>query len=170
MVTVAGLSALIPPGVKAAILTAVAAQQKQTVVFSDSPNPAPSQPAPGGYADRTVYYQAARIDPNGSPNTENTLKVATLTLHEEMDPGSKNPNQIIANPPQPQRGGVFEDYQSVPAGQQYRVLRDWKVNGEPAMVYDKATKQSYRYEVTTFDANAKVAIKTDYTNTRPWGP
>jgi RHS repeat-associated protein len=141
-------------------------QQKQTVVYSENANPAVTR-GQGG-AERDVYYRAAEIDPNGTPNTQNTLKVATLTLHEEMDPRSKDPDQLIAKKPQPQTGDEYDDYQYVKPGQQYRVLRDWKVNDQPAMVYDKATKQTYRYEVTTFDADAKVAIKTEYTNTRPW--
>ena len=85
-----------------------------------------------------------------------------------MDPSSKNPNQSIANPPQSQTGDVFNDYQFVPPGQEYRILRDWKVNDEPARVYDKQSGKTYRYEVTTLDANAKLPIKTEYTNARPW--
>jgi len=141
-------------------------QQRQAVVFSDNANPE-SASLKGG-VDRTVYYQAAEIDPNGSPNTQNILKVATLTLHEEMDPKSRNPDQDIANPPRSEKGGTYEDYQYVKPGQQYRVLRDWKVNGQPAMAYDKATKQTYNYEVTTLDADSKTPIRTEYTNTRPW--
>jgi RHS repeat-associated protein len=144
--------------------TKEAEKQPQIVVFSDNPNPSVVQPTRGGDADRTVMYHAGETDERGKMHLDNS---ATLTLHEEMDPNSKNPNQRIANPPQSEKGG-FEDYQYVRGGEQYRVLRDWKVNGEPAMVYDKATKQTYRYEVTTFDASAKVAIKTEYRNTRPW--
>ena len=142
--------------------------QKVTVVFSDNANPASSQPRPGGFADRTVDYQAAKMDQNGHIGKDDIINDATLTLHEKMDPQSKNPHQIIASPAQSQGNGLFKDYQSVKAGEQYRVLRDWKVNGEPAMVYDKASRQTYRYEVTTFDANAKVAIKTEYTNKPPF--
>jgi hypothetical protein len=143
---------------------AQAQNQKETVVFSDKPNPTLSQPTRGGDADRTVIYQAAEVDKSGHMDVDNS---ATLTLHERMDPKSKNPDQNIANPPQSEKGG-FEDYQYVRGGEQYRVLRDRQVNGQPAMVYDKQTGGAYRYEVTTFDANAKVAIKTEYTNTAPF--
>lgn len=137
-----------------------------TVVFSENANPVPEKYSGG--VQRTVDYQAAKIDPNGQPATGNILRDVTLTLHEEMDPSSKNPNQSIANPPQSQTGDVFNDYQFVPPGQEYRILRDWKVNDEPARVYDKQSGKTYRYEVTTLDANAKLPIKTEYTNARPW--
>ena len=140
-------------------------QQKTTVVFSDNANP-DSAKYRGG-VERTVDYQAAEMYQTGHIGTHEIINAAKLTLHEEMDPNSKNPHQIIASPPNSQ-GGVNEDYQLVKAGEQYRVLRDGKVNGESAMVYDKATKGTYRYELTTLDANAKDAIKTQYTNARPW--
>jgi RHS repeat-associated protein len=141
-------------------------QQKQTVVYSENANPAVTR-GQGG-AEREVYHRAAEIDPNGTPNTQNTLKVATLTLHEEMDPRSKDPDQLIAKKPQPQTGDEYDDYQYVKPGQQYRVLRDWKVNDQPAMVYDKATKQTYHYEVTTLGADSKTPISTQYTNKPPF--
>jgi hypothetical protein len=139
-------------------------QQRQAVVFSDNANPTPYQPTPGGAADRTVLYRGGEMDEKGNVRVDSS---ATLTLHEKLDPSSEEKSPHIAEPPQT-RKSEFEDYQYVPANHSYRVLRDWKVNGEPASVYDKATKQTYRYEVTTFDANSKVAIKTEVTNEAPF--
>ena len=143
-------------------------QQAQTVVFSDNANPAPYQPnGTGKAADRTVDYQAAKMDKNGQINSHDIDNSANLTLHEKLDPSSKTKSVILADPSRPQEG-VYKDYQYVPAAGAYRVARDWKVDGEPARVYDKATQKAYRYEVTTFNANAKVAIKTEYTNAPPF--
>jgi hypothetical protein len=136
------------------------------VVFSDNANPDAAK-LKGG-ADRTVYYQAAKMDENGQIDTHDIDNNATLALHEKMDPKSKNPDQLIAKTPHPEEGGTYEDYQYVKPNEQYRVLRDWKVNGESARVYDKQSGKAYRYEVTTLDANAKVAIKTEYMNTAPF--
>jgi hypothetical protein len=139
-------------------------RSKPRVVFSDDANPKVNQPTPGGDADRTVYYRAGNLGKGGRMAVDSS---ATLTLHEKMDPSSQDKDQHIADPPQAQEG-EFQDYQYVPGGEQYRVLRDWKVGKQEAEIYDKQSGKAYRYEVTTLDANSKVAIETIYTNNAPF--
>jgi hypothetical protein len=56
----------------------------------------------------------------------------------------------------------------VPAGGSYRVLRDWKIDGNPARVLDVSAHKAYGFELTTDDANSKTPIKTEYTNLPPF--
>jgi RHS repeat-associated protein len=141
--------------------------QKETVIFSDNANPQVSQEKPGVTADRTVDYQAAKMDKDGNIDSHDIERNADLTLHEKLDPNSKTQNVIISDKPTTEKG-VYKDYQEVPAGGSYRVLRDWKVDGNSARVLDVNTHKAYGYELTTFDANNKTPIKTEYTNVPPF--
>jgi hypothetical protein len=47
-------------------------------------------------------------------------------------------------------------------------LRDWSVNGNAVNVLDTITHTAFRFEVVTFDTDAKPPIKTEYTNTAPF--
>jgi RHS repeat-associated protein len=143
------------------------AQQSQVAVFSDEANGSPYQQKPGAAADRTVDYQAGKMDKSGHIDSHDIDRKATLTLHERLDPASKTKSVIIAKEPHSAKG-VFKDYQYVPAGGEYRVVRDWKVNGNPAQVLDTVTHKAYGYEVVIYDSYAKPAIKTEYTNTPPF--
>ncbi len=144
-----------------------AQNQKETVVFSDNANPQAYQEKPGVTADRTVDYQAAQMDKKGNIDSHDIERHADLTLHEKLDPNSKTKNVSIADTPTTSKG-VLKDYQEVPAGGSYRVLRDWKVDGNSARVLDLNTHKAYGYELTTLDANSKTPIKTEYTNVPPF--
>lgn len=144
-----------------------AQNQKETVVFSDNANPQAYQEKPGVTADRTVDYQAAKMDKNGNIDSHDIERHADLTLHEKLDPNSKTKNVDIAGKPNTEKG-IYKDYQEVPAGGSYRVLRDWKVDGNAARVLDLTTHKAFGYELTTLDANSKTPIKTEYTNVPPF--
>jgi RHS repeat-associated protein len=144
----------------------VQAQNPQTVVFSDRANAPPDQSKPGAATDRTVDYQAGKMDKNGHIDSHDIDRDAKITLHEKLDPNSKTSADITKEPQT--KTGSYKDYQFVPAGGSYKVLRDWKVNGKNANVLDLTTHKAFRFEVTTFDTYAKPPIKTEYTNTAPF--
>jgi RHS repeat-associated protein len=161
------------PGEKEAVQTnksIAAAQNKQTpqtVVFSDRANATPSQPGgKGAAAERTVDYQAGKMDKNGHIDSHDIDRNAKLTLHEKLDPNSKTHANIEKEPHT--ETGSYKDLHYVPAGGSFRVLRDWSVNGQPANVLDIPDQTAYRYELLTNDANASPPIKTEYTNTPPF--
>jgi hypothetical protein len=143
-------------------------QKPQTVVFSDSANATPSQNKPGAAADRTVDYQAGKMDKNGHIDSHDIDRNASLTLHEKLDPNSKTKAGNIEDKPHTETGGVYKDYQFVTAGGSFTVLRDWKVNGNSVNVLDTTTHKAFQFEVVTFDTYAKPPIKTEYTNTPPF--
>ena len=142
------------------------AQNPQTVVFSDRANATPDQSKPGAAADRTVDYQAGKMDKNGRIDSHDIDRDAKITLHEKLDPNSKTSANIEKEPQT--KTGSYKDYQFVPAGGSYRVLRDWKVNGKDANVLDLTTNKAFQFELTTFDTYAKPPIKTEYTNSAPF--
>ncbi len=144
-----------------------AAQQKETVVFSDSASRTSQPGGTGAAADRTVDYQAAKMDKSRKIDSHDIERQATLTLHEKLDPNSKTKSVNIADKANSGKG-VYKDYQFVQAGGSFRVLRDWKVNGDSARVLDVQTHKAYRYELTTLDSNSKTPIKTEYTNAPPF--
>jgi hypothetical protein len=107
------------------------------------------------------------MDKKGNIDSHDIERHADLTLHEKLDPNSKTKDVSIADKPTTSKG-IFKDYQEVPAGGSYRVLRDWSVDGNPARVLDLNTHTAYGYELTTLDANSKTPIKTEYTNVPPF--
>jgi len=107
------------------------------------------------------------MDKNGKIDSHDILRDAKLTLHEKLDPNSKSPTEHIEQKPHTETGS-YKDYQFVPGGASYRVLRDWSVNGQPANVLDIPNHTAYHYELITNDANANPPIKTEYTNTPPF--
>lgn len=141
-------------------------EKRQTVVVGDPVNPAPKQQNRGAAAERTVFYYAASVDENGNFGSHDLDRSATITLHEKLDPKSKS-KATIADPPQSEIGS-FEDLQFVMGGGSFRVLRDWKVNGQSVGILDQQTHQTYAFEVTTYDANSSTPIKTEFTNTPPF--
>lgn len=106
------------------------------------------------------------MDKNGKIDSHDILRDAKLTLHEKLDPKSKTPANIEKEPHT--ETGSYKDFQYVPAGGSFRVLRDWSVNGQPVNVLDLPNNTPYRYELTTNDANANPPIKTEYTNNPPF--
>ena len=58
--------------------------------------------------------------------------------------------------------------QTAPAHTEYRVLRQWSVDGQSVRVLDLQSHSAYKYEVNTMNAASQPAIKTEYTNTAPF--
>ena len=138
------------------------------MVFSDRAHAEPSQPGgTGTAADRTVDYQAGKMDKTGHIDSHDIDRNASLTLHEKLDPNSKT-KANVEDKPNTEKGGVYKDLQFVKAGGSFTVLRDWKVNGNAVNVLDTATHKAFQFEVVIFDTYAKPPIRTEYTNTAPF--